>query len=126
MSLKQLLIIMALTTTICWLVWLVVLFQVDPNTAEWPNLLIFYASLLIALVGSFFLISFLWRKLFTKYVLEYRLVGVSLRQGFFIALLVVGVLFLASHNYLTWWNILLLTAAVTIVEYLCLSLRRVA
>jgi len=126
MSLKQLLVIISLATSICWLIWLTVLFQVDPNTAEWPNLLIFYASLFVALIGSFFLISFIWRRLFTKFVLEYRLVGVSFRQSLFISLLVVGVLFLAGHNLLTWWNTPLLVLAVGIVEFLFMSLRRSA
>jgi len=126
MSLKQLLIIISLATLICWLVWIFVLFQVDPNITDWPNLLIFYASLFVALIGSFFLISFVWRRMFTKYILEYRLVGVSFRQSFFFSLLVVGVLFLAAHNFLTWWNIILLVLGVGIVEYLCLSVRRVA
>lgn len=124
MTLRQLLIVMTVATGICWLVWAGVLFQADPTDSGLIGLVFFYASLFLSLLGTFFLLSFLWRKLFNKFALEFRLVGVSFRQSFFFACLIVGVLFLQSQQFLTWWNLLLLVAAVTIIEFFCLSLKR--
>lgn len=126
MNLKQLLIIASLVTAVCWLIWFIVLFQTDPLASDWPNFVLFYASLFLSLFGSFFLLSFLWRKLFNKFSLEYRLVGTSFRQSFFISILVVGVLLLASRDLLTWWNTILLIVAVGLVEFCFLSCRRIA
>ncbi|MEK7168053.1 MAG: hypothetical protein AAB791_03580 [Patescibacteria group bacterium] len=115
---------MSIATGICWLVLVGVLFQMDPTDSGLIGLILFYASIFLSLLGTFFLSSFLWRKLFNKFALEFRLVGASFRQSFFFACLIVGVLFLQSQHFLTWWNLLLLVVAVTIIEFFCLSLRR--
>ena len=125
MSLKQLLIIVASATAICWLSCAMVLFEVDPLTSGWVGLLIFYLSLFFALLGSFFMIVFLTRKyLIKKTELEYRIVNSSLRQSFFFALIIIGALFLQSKRFLTWWNIIILIVAIGALEYLFLSFRR--
>ncbi|MFA4871548.1 MAG: hypothetical protein WC610_00605 [Patescibacteria group bacterium] len=124
MTLKQLMIIMFFATMICWAIWVAVLFQIDPNESGITGFFMFYASLFFALLGSFFLASFGWRKLFSKFVMDYKIVATSFRQSIFFALLVVGILLLQSKDLLTWWNIILIIAALTIIESLFLSARR--
>jgi hypothetical protein len=124
MTLRQLLLIMALATAVCWLAWLAVLFQVDPTESGPFGLGLFYLCLFLALAGTFFLLSFTWRKIFSKFSLEYKIVGTSFRQSFFFALIVVGLFFLQSQNMLTWWNWILLILAVSIVEFFFLSSRK--
>ncbi|MEK7653516.1 MAG: hypothetical protein AAB358_03485 [Patescibacteria group bacterium] len=124
MTLKQLLIITSIATIIFWLIWTYVLVMTDPTSSGFVGLSIFYLSLLFALIGTFFLAAFGWRKIFNKFSLEYRLVGASFRQSVFISILIVGILFLQSLNFLTWWNLILLVLAVTIFEFLLVSRRR--
>jgi len=124
MSLRQLLIIVAGATVICWLSWIMVLFEVDPTTSGWVGLLVFYLSLFFALLGSFFLIVLLTRKyLLKKIELEHKIVGSSFRQSFFFALIIIGALFLQSKRFLTWWNIIILILAIGALEYFFLSFR---
>ena len=124
MTLKQLILIVTLATIFCWLIWGMVLFQVDPSTSDMPGFFLFYFSLFFSLLGSAFLVSFGVRKIFNKLDMEYKLVGVSFRQSCFFALTGVGVLFLQSKNLLTWWNILLLVIGLGILELFFLSYRK--
>lgn len=124
MTLRQLIVITAIATIICWLLWLMVIIQVDPAEGGSLALVLFYASLFAALVGTFFLSSFAFRRLFAKFVLEYKLVGTSFRQSIFFALLIIGALLLQSYSLLNWWNLITLILAVTIIEFFFLNYRR--
>ena len=124
MSLKQLIITIIIATALCWASWLLVIFEVDPTTAGFYGLLIFYASMFLSLLGLFFLIGFGLRKLFNRREMEYKLVGTSFRQSFFFAAAVAGFFFLQSKYLLTWWNSIMLIAALVILEFFFLSYRR--
>ncbi|MEI6288751.1 MAG: hypothetical protein WCP18_04265 [bacterium] len=124
MNLKQLLIVIILATIIAWGVWVMFLYQIDPTQSGIFDFALFYSSLFISLVGTFFLASFAWRRIFNKFSLEFRIVGTSFRQAIFLSFLLVGLLFLEHLNLLTWWNIILFVMSVVIVEYLFISQRR--
>ena len=124
MTLKQLILTIIVASLICWTAWILVLFQVNPLETNFLGFLIFYLSLFFALLGTFFLISFGFRKLINKFSLEYKIVSISFRQSFFFALLVVVFLILQGNNLLTWWSMLLLIGGVTILEFFFLSARR--
>ena len=123
MSLKQLLIIVLSATLIFLISWLFVLFEVDPTSSGWVGLLVFYASLFFTLLGALFSLVVLIRKWRNKDELEHEIVSLSVRQSVFFSLTIVGVLFLQSKRFLTWWNIIILILAVTLLEYLFLSLK---
>ncbi len=125
MNLKQLLLIILVATIVCWLIWFWILFNIDPTLSSLYGLLIFYLSLFLSLIGTFFLISFSWRKIFSRASLEYKLVGTSFRQSIFLAFLVIGVLFLKSQNYLTLLNMVFLIVFVTIIEFFFIKTKRV-
>lgn len=124
MNIKQLLAIILIATIICWGIWIMALNRIDPFNAGAVDFIIFYASLFFAFLGTFFMASFGFRKVFSKLSLEYKIVGTSFRQSIFFAFLIVGMLFLQSQNFLTWWNVILLVLGVSILEFLFLSVRR--
>lgn len=124
MTLKQLIIVVLIATLACWTAWAMVLFAVNPFETNFLGFLLFFLSLFFALLGTFFLLSFGFRKLFNKFSLEYKIVGTSFRQSFFFALLVAAVLFLQGKDLLTWWNAILLVVGVAILEFFFLSARR--
>ncbi|MFA5029496.1 MAG: hypothetical protein WC518_01945 [Patescibacteria group bacterium] len=124
MTIKQLLYTIIFATLVCWLVWFFVLFQIDPTSSGLFGFFLFYASLFFGLAGAFFLLSFAWRKVFGKLNLEYKIVGTSFRQSIFLALLIVGLLFLQSKNFLSWWNVILLVVVVSILEYFFLTTKK--
>jgi len=123
MSLKQLLIVVLSATVIFWLSWLFILLEVDP-TAGWIGLLFFYSSLFFSLLGTLFIFFTVLRRYIKKGELEQQLVAVSFRQSIFFSLTIVGVLFLQNKRFLTWWNLIILVLAFTLLEYLALSLKR--
>jgi hypothetical protein len=124
MSLKQLLIIVLSATVIFFISWLFILFEVDPTSSGWVGLLVFYASSFFTLLGALFALVVVVRKWRNKNELEYEIVSLSVRQALFFSLTIIGVLFLQSKRFLTWWNLLILILAVTLLEYLFLSLKR--
>lgn len=124
MTLRQLLIIISIGTTLCWATWLMVVINIDPTTSGTFGFLLFYTCLFCALLGSFFLATFLWRKLFNKNSIEYQIVGTSFRQSFSFGILVILMLVLKSHDLLTWWNMLMVIAGLTLIEFFFLSFKR--
>lgn len=124
MNIKQLLIIISAATSIFWIVWFSVLSQIDPFTTDFFGFGIFYLTLFFALVGTFFLISFGYRKIFSKFSLEFNIVGTSFRQSFFFALLIISLLLLQGANMLNTINTLLLVAAIVILEFFFLSYKK--
>ena len=124
MKLIHLLIIVLATTAICWAGWLLVLFKIDPANSGNFGLALFYGSLFFALFGAFFLCSFLFRKIFNHVAIEQMLVGTSFRQSFFFALIIIGVLFLQSLDFLTWWNLLILIIAIAGLEFVFLTSKK--
>ncbi len=125
MTLRQYLIFMSVATLIAWLALALVLFLVDPGASETPGLVIFYVSLFLAILGTISIGGFFLRvKLHQGEVILPREVSGAFRQGFFLSFLFVGALYLQSKDLLVWWNILLLVAAVTILEFIFISYRR--
>lgn len=124
MSLKQLIITVLGATLIVWVSWFFVLFEVDPTASGKTGVIFFYLSLFLAVWGTLFILFSLFKKRFNKNELEHNIVKVSFRQSIFFALTVVGVLFLQSRNFLTWWNLILLILGVSLLEYLFLSFKR--
>ncbi len=123
MSLKKYLILMIISTLFCWLAWFFVIRNIDPQQAGFLGFLFFYISLLFALVGTFSVAGFLVRVFLMKDRDIKKQLGISLRQSFLFAILIVGLLFLQSKRLLTWWNILLLILALTILEFFLISYR---
>ncbi len=116
---------MTTSTIICWIAWLVVLFYVNPDEGGFIGFVLFYLSLLIALIGTFSLIGFFGRVWFSKERIIFRHLGVSTRQSVWFSALLLGVLLLQGTHYLRWWSALLLVILVTLMEFFFLSRKEV-
>ena len=115
---------MILGTLLCWGAWALVLIYLDPVSAGWLGFGFFYGSLYIAGVGSFALVGTGLRMMFVKQGVVTRQVAIAFRQAFFFSFIVVAALFLQSKEIFTWWSMLLLVAAVTLIEFAIVSLKR--
>lgn len=83
------------------------------------NIIIFETSLFFGLWSSFSLLLFWMRTLKLKDARRKELnslVGVSVRQGFLLALLFLILLIMQSFDILVWWDGLLVVGALILVE----------
>ena len=121
MTLKQYLLFMAGATLAAWLSLILVIFLVDPYSGP-GGVILFYLSLYLAILGTISIIGFFARLKFRPNdIVISREVSNAFRQGFFLAFLLVSILYLQSKDSLVWWNMLLLIAAMTILEFLFIS-----
>jgi hypothetical protein len=124
MDIKQLLTVVTIATAIFWTVWASVLNKIDPFNAEVFGFLLFYLTIFFALLGTLFLISFFYRKIFSKFSIEFNIVGISFRQSFFLSLLAVSLLILQGVRALNIINSLLLVAVIVVIEFFFLSYKK--
>ena len=122
MSLKKYLVLMAVTTLLCWLCWSYIIFTVNPEITNWIGFCLFYVSLFLSLVGTATLIGFIVRFIALKQALAWRLVKEAFRQSFLFSLLIVVSFILLSKNLFSWVNLGLLVISLSILEFLMLSL----
>ena len=116
MSLRNYIIGMLTATVLCWLSWLLVLFYIDPTTANIIGFLAFYLSLFFALIGSLSLVGLYLRIWLSHKEVLFAFVGPSFRQGVFLSLILIGNLLLQSFGVLKWWDAGLLIAGVSLLE----------
>ncbi len=125
MTLRQYLIIMSLATLVCWLVWLLVVYIYDPNTAGIIGFTLFYASLFLAVLGTFSVIGFFIRaKILKNDDIVFRHIKRTFRQGFFFGIFIILNLLLAQFRLLTWWNFILLLTCYIFFEGLIFTNRK--
>lgn len=117
MALKHYLTLMVFGTVVCWIAWTVVLFRIDPFVSGFIGLASFFLSLFLALLGTFSLLGFLFRRAFSKDTIAFHHIGISMRQGLFFALVVVGALLLRGTGLYTWWSVAFLVGGLTVLEF---------
>ncbi|PIT93770.1 hypothetical protein COU00_02555 [Candidatus Falkowbacteria bacterium CG10_big_fil_rev_8_21_14_0_10_43_11] len=125
MTLKTYLTIMFLATAICWAAWAVVINSINPETTNVIGFLLFYSSLFLAIVGTSAIFGFLIRFILLRKELVFRQVAISFRQSFLFASVIIASLILQSFRMLTWYNVLFLVVAVTVLEFFLISYKRV-
>ena len=121
MSLRKYLITLGIATFFCWLAWVLVLSFINPFQAGTIGLFCFYTSLFFYLPGTFAIIGFLLRRVMNRKEAPFRYLGVSLRQGLLLSVLIVGSLFLQGNRLFVWWSLLLLTLGLIILEIFFLT-----
>lgn len=124
MSLRAYLTLMAFGTLVAAATFFLVLFRVDPATAGPLGFSLFYLSLFFSVCGLVSILGFLARVAIHRDEMLSRLVGLSFRQAVLLAALGVGALALHARGLLSWWNSLLLIAAVTVAEFVFISLEK--
>lgn len=87
----------------------------DPEKRNFSSVVLFYVSSAIFLTSFFCLFLYKLRRKIVKDSEEIHM-GVSLRQGILLAIIVVVILILQSFRVLTWWDGLLAVGAVLMIE----------
>ena len=125
MNLRQYLIMMSIGTLICWLIWIIVLGNVDPKESGIIGLLFFYLSLFLSLTGTFSVIGFFLRKKFVKNeIVVFKHVRHTFRQGILISLILIVSLLMLQFHWLNWLTGVLLVLLFLILESIMLSTRK--
>jgi hypothetical protein len=124
MTLKNYLILMIITTLVCWGVFAGVVITIDPTTTNLPGFIMFYASLFLSLLGTSAIIGFIFRFWLLKQQLAFRAVSEAFRQSFLFVILILASLFLLSQHLFTWINITFLIVAVALLELFLISYSR--
>lgn len=124
MTLRKYLLLMGMASLVCWLAFFMVVFYLNPFSGGIIAVFFFYASLFLAIVGSFAIIGFILRRKFLQGELIFRQVAVTFRQAFWFGLLVTISLGLKKMNMLTWYNSLLLILVLVVLEFFFLSTKR--
>ena len=124
MSLRAYLALMGFGTLIAAATFFLILFRVDPANAGFLGFCLFYLSMFLAVAGALSILGFVIRVFSHRGEMLSRLVALSFRQAVLLAALAVGALALHAHGLLSWWNSILLVAAVTIVEFLFIPLEK--
>ena len=124
MSLKQFIIVMLIATLVCWGAFIMVVFNVDPDVSGATGFILFYLTLLLALTGTISLIGLFVRRAIDRKQLVVRQVALSFRQAISFSILIIALIYLQSQRLLTWWNLLLLMAALTVLEFFLISYKK--
>jgi len=108
---------MTASVLLCFISWVLIIVYINPNKTNLIGLSLFYLSLFFCLTGLFALIGFYVRKkIFTKNEAEFSKIEITFRQGVFLSLIFVGVLFLQSFRTLHWWNALIFVIVIIFFE----------
>jgi len=121
MTLKSYLWGLRISTVILFIAWAVVVGNVDPEKSGLIGKVLFYLSLFLFLSGLFILILTWIRRKMEGDEMVFRQLGLNFREGILLAILVVGLLLLQSVKVLIWWDGLLVTAGIFLVELYFLS-----
>jgi hypothetical protein len=111
---------MILTTTLCLLSWILVIYNTNPETTGFLAIIFFYTSLWLFIVGAFALLGLLVRAITNQKELMFRKVLVSFRQGVWLASLIIISLFLFQRGQLTLRNAAFTIGILTILEFMFL------
>lgn len=108
-------------TILAWFSWLLVFFNLNPDEAGWLGVGLFYISLLLSFIGTFFFIGkFLRHKLWSKQLANERISN-AIRQAALFGLLLLGWLALNSQRLANLVNLLLLLFIATALELFFIS-----
>lgn len=108
-------------TAVAWLAWALIIARTDPTTAGVFGFGLFYLTLFAATGGSATIIGLFVRRHPAD---VQRAIRITIRQGVLTGLAVTIGVFLQAKNLLTWWNLLFLITALTLLELFIVSLRR--
>src|SRR5688572_19215662 len=123
MTLRQYFFWMILATALCWIGWWSVVRVIDPAEGGLLGFFLFYAALCLALIGTFSVAGLAFRALTRRHEPVSRHAATSFRQSVLLTCLMAGSLMLQSRSLLTWWNLLLFIATMTVLEFFLISFR---
>lgn len=104
-------------SVISWISFVVVIFQMSPFSRPFLSLSLFYATLFVALSGTFSMLFYGLRRLANQTEIHNRHLNASIRQGVLISVLLVVGLGFQRLRILTWWDGLILLGIVLMIEF---------
>lgn len=110
-----------IATTIAWGAWSLVVWGTDPDATGGIGFALFSVTLALAVAGSATIIGLAVRRHAED---RPRAIRIAVRQGALTGLAVTVGVFLQSRDLLTWFNLLALVLALTLLELFMISLRR--
>jgi predicted ABC-type exoprotein transport system permease subunit len=117
MSIRQYLATMAFATLLGWVVWILVLFYIDPTTTESIGFWFFYISLFLSLLGTYSVIALAIKiKLVKHEEIIFRQTKKTFKQALIFSSYAIVTLFLSQRDLLNWWNFFLLTSVYLFME----------
>lgn len=100
-----------------WTSWIVVINKLSPFISGYLALGLFYASLFIALTGTFTILNYYLRISLSKSKNYFKHLNTALRQGSLLAIMICVGLIFQRLRVLTWWDALLLLIIILLIEY---------
>ena len=107
---------------ISWVAFYFVLNKLDPYEAPGMGLGLFYLSLFVALVCTFSVIGFYFRKWLNRDEVYENHINIAFRQGVLLTAVVLGALTFQLLRVLTWWTGLILIFVVVLLEIYFMSI----
>ncbi|OGH68058.1 MAG: hypothetical protein A3C15_00945 [Candidatus Magasanikbacteria bacterium RIFCSPHIGHO2_02_FULL_50_9b] len=121
MSLRGFLVIVGFTDALAWAAWLLLLTTTNPESGR-SILILFHLIFALALLGLFAVIGFTIRVYIRKRdELTHLYIKRTFRQATLLSLLVVIALMLSHNDWLRWWVLLLVIAALAAWEHFFLT-----
>lgn len=108
-------------TVFGWASWLLVIGKMSPFVSGAMALAFFYASLFVALTGTFALLLYYLRLWLTDEGAAAGSLNTALREGVLLSAVIGVALGFQRLRVLTWWDALLLIAIVVLFEFYVLS-----
>lgn len=112
---------MAVATSIAFMGWALVLVYIDPASSGYMGLILFYTTLFLGLMGFFTLISFSLKRWISNNEIIFAYIASSFRQGFWLAIIIIGLLVMQGARILNWWDALLFIGAISLLELYFIS-----
>jgi hypothetical protein len=112
---------MSIATSVAFMGWVLVVLYIDPISAGYMGLALFYATLFCGFLGLFTLISFSLKRWISNNEVIFAYISSSFRQGFWIAIILIGLLVMQGARILNWWDALLYIGAISLLELYFIS-----
>jgi len=125
MGIKGYLILMSITTLVAWSGWFLVITRIDPQVAGAMGFALFYFSLFLSLLGTFSILGYLIRLLFQRHRRGHSYkVSTAFRQAALWSLALITALALQGQRILSWWMLVMLVVAFSMVELTFIALQK--
>ncbi len=109
--------ILIIATLISLAVFFIIFYLVNPYTTTWITILVFYSDLIILLTSVLTIIIFYFRSNALSGQTNQLPFSQSLRQGFLISIVGIGLLLLKAGRILNLWDGILLIIVVILIEF---------
>ncbi len=121
MNFRQYILIFGTGTILAWISWVIVVINISPATAGGFMLLVFYFTLFVGLLGTFSTLATVIRMVRNEDNEVELIVARSLRQAFFLTIIIIFSLFLSSKEWLNWMSIFALIGIFGVLEFIVLT-----